>query len=91
MEYTPIGNISDAYIQLLPCLLAPVLWERPANISPLVRLLSAFAVHAAPQIVAQDKLVSGLRFFEIFFFIHIFLNSGWLSWSVSKIDCVKDK
>jgi exportin-2 (importin alpha re-exporter) len=58
MEYTPIGNISDAYIVLLPCLLAPVLWERPANISPLVRLLSAFTVHAAPQIVAQDKVVS---------------------------------
>jgi exportin-2 (importin alpha re-exporter) len=60
MEYTPIGNISDAYIVLLPCLLAPVLWERPANISPLVRLLSAFTVHAAPQIVAQDKVVSAI-------------------------------
>lgn len=44
-------------MQLLPCLLAPVLWERPANVSPLVRLLSAFAKQAAPQIVAQDKLV----------------------------------
>ncbi|RZC37968.1 exportin-2 [Asbolus verrucosus] len=64
MEYTPIGSISDAYIQLLPCLLAPVLWERPANISPLVRLLSAFTVHAAPQIVAQDKLGGFLGVFQ---------------------------
>lgn len=57
MEFTPIGSITDAYIQLLPCLLAPILWERPANVSPLVRLLTAFTQHAAPQIVAQDKLV----------------------------------
>jgi exportin-2 (importin alpha re-exporter) len=64
MEYTPIGNISDAYIVLLPCLLAPVLWERPANISPLVRLLSAFTVHAAPQIVAQDKVGGFLGVFQ---------------------------
>lgn len=57
LEYTPPGAIPEPYMQLLPCLLAPVLWERPANVSPLVRLLSAFAVLAAPQIVAQDKLV----------------------------------
>ncbi|XP_044263819.1 exportin-2 [Tribolium madens] len=64
MEFTPMGNISDAYIQLLPCLLAPVLWERPANISPLVRLLSAFTVHAGYQIVAQDKLSGFLGVFQ---------------------------
>lgn len=58
MENTPPGSIPEPYIQLLPCLLAPVLWERPANISPLVRLLSAYATQAAPQIVAEDKLVS---------------------------------
>ncbi|EFA07339.1 exportin-2 [Tribolium castaneum] len=64
MEFTPIGSISDAYIQLLPCLLAPVLWERPANISPLVRLLSAFTVHAGHQIVAQDKVGGFLGVFQ---------------------------
>lgn len=57
IEFSATGNISEPYLQLLPCLLAPVLWERPANISPLVRLLSAFVNQAAPQIVAQDKLV----------------------------------
>lgn len=57
MELTPTGAIPEPYMQLLPCLLAPILWERPANISPLVRLLSAFITQAAPQIVAQDKLV----------------------------------
>ncbi|XP_063905831.1 exportin-2 [Zophobas morio] len=64
MEYTPIGNMSDAYIQLLPCLLAPILWDRPANISPLVRLLSAFTIHAAPQIVSQNKLEGFLGIFQ---------------------------
>lgn len=57
MEYTPPGSVPEPYMQLLPCLLVPVLWERPANVSPLVRLLSAFAKQASPQIVAQDKLV----------------------------------
>lgn len=57
MELTPPGNVPETYMQLLPCLLAPALWERPANVSPLVRLLHAFIIQASPQIVAQDKLV----------------------------------
>lgn len=64
MEMTPTGAIPDPYMQLLPCLLAPVLWERPANISPLVRLLCAFATQAAPQIIANDKLGGFLGVFQ---------------------------
>ncbi|CAG9765851.1 unnamed protein product [Ceutorhynchus assimilis] len=64
MEYTPAGNIPESYMQLLPCLLAPVLWERPANISPLVRLLRAYITQAAPQIIAQDKLSGFLGVFQ---------------------------
>ncbi|ERL89802.1 exportin-2 [Dendroctonus ponderosae] len=64
MEYSPPGNVSEAYMQLLPCLLSPVLWERPANISPLVRLLKAFLTHATPQIIAQDKLSGYLGVFQ---------------------------
>lgn len=64
MENTPPGSVPEPYMQLLPCLLAPVLWERPANISPLVRLLSAFATQAAPQIVNQDKLGGFLGVFQ---------------------------
>ncbi|CAH0551581.1 unnamed protein product [Brassicogethes aeneus] len=64
MENTPPGAVPETYMQLLPCLLAPVLWERPANISPLVRLLSAFATQAAPQIVGQDKLGGFLGVFQ---------------------------
>ncbi|XP_017781726.1 PREDICTED: exportin-2 [Nicrophorus vespilloides] len=64
MEMTPPGSIPEPYMQLLPCLLAPVLWERPANISPLVRLLCAYSMQAAPQIVAQDKLGGFLGVFQ---------------------------
>ncbi|KAK9880583.1 hypothetical protein WA026_011823 [Henosepilachna vigintioctopunctata] len=64
MEYSGPGNISAAYMGLLPCLLVPVLWERPANISPLVRLLSAFSIVAAPEIIAQDKLAGFLGVFQ---------------------------
>lgn len=64
MEYSPPGNIPEAYMQLLPCLLAPVLWDRPANISPLVRLLRAFVAQATAQIIAQDKLSGFLGVFQ---------------------------
>ncbi|XP_050506211.1 exportin-2 [Diabrotica virgifera virgifera] len=64
MESTPQGNNLEPYMQLLPFLLAPVLWDRPANISPLVRLLCAFALQAAPQIVAQDKVSGFLGVFQ---------------------------
>ena len=36
------ANVPEAYMALFPHLLVPVLWERPANIQPLVRLLQAF-------------------------------------------------
>lgn len=74
MEYTPPGAVPEPYMQLLPCLLAPVLWERPANIGPLVRLLSAFVAQAAPQIVAQEKLVSYMTYNAYFRRDSKFLN-----------------
>lgn len=64
MEMTTQGSIPEPYIQLLPCLLSPVLWERPANVGPLVRLLSAFSIQASSQIVAQDKLNGFLGVFQ---------------------------
>ncbi|XP_066140699.1 exportin-2 [Euwallacea fornicatus] len=64
MEYSSVGNIPESYLQLLPCLLAPVLWDRPANISPLVRLLRVFISRATAQIIAQDKLSGFLGVFQ---------------------------
>ncbi|RWS11546.1 exportin-2-like isoform X2 [Dinothrombium tinctorium] len=57
-------GISEAYMQLFPCLLTPVLWDRPANIHPLVRLLQAFIEKGAKQIVASGKLSGLLGVFQ---------------------------
>lgn len=57
LEYNTRTFAPEAYLELLPCLLVPVLWERPANVSPLARLLSAYARQAATDIVSFDKLV----------------------------------
>ncbi|GLV36439.1 Chromosome segregation 1 [Carabus blaptoides fortunei] len=64
MEMTPPGSVPEPYMQLLPCLLVPALWERPANCSPLVRLLCAFVTQAASQIASQDKLSGLLGIFQ---------------------------
>ncbi|XP_043276599.1 exportin-2 [Venturia canescens] len=52
-------DVPEPYMALFPCLLAPVLFERQANIHPLNRLLQAFVSHGSHQIIAQDK-TSGL-------------------------------
>lgn len=57
------GRIPSAYLALLPCLLAPVLWERPGNVKPLVRLLQAAIVLGPLQIVEDNLLVSFLMNF----------------------------
>ena len=50
-------SVPEAYLLLFPHLLQPILWERPGNIPPLVRLLQAFIEKGAAQI-QPDKLVS---------------------------------
>lgn len=52
-----VERMPDAYFALLPCLLAPVLWERSGNIKPLVRLLQAAIVLSPLQIVEENLLV----------------------------------
>ncbi|XP_076259837.1 chromosome segregation 1 [Rhynchophorus ferrugineus] len=64
LDFTSPGAITEPYMQLLPCLLAPVLWERPANISPLVRLLKSLICQASAQIIAQEKLPGFLGVFQ---------------------------
>ena len=58
MEVHSTG-VPDTYMALFPHLLAPVLWERPGNIPPLVRLIQAFIIQGANQIEAE-KLVCWL-------------------------------
>lgn len=59
MELRTTQEIPDPYMALFPCLLAPVLFERQANIHPLNRLLQAYVSHGSHLIIAQDK-TSGL-------------------------------
>lgn len=63
MEMTQTGAVPEPYMQLFPCLVAPALWERPANCGPLVRLLCAFVTQASQQIISLDKIV---RIFLLF-------------------------
>ena len=53
-----VGKIPDSYFALLPCLLAPVLWEQSGNIKPLVRLLQAAIALGPEQIVKENLLVN---------------------------------
>lgn len=59
-----IGSVPEPYLALFPCLLSPILWERPGNITPLIRLLCTFVKQASPQIQAQGKLMGVLGVFQ---------------------------
>ncbi|XP_028160985.1 exportin-2 [Ostrinia furnacalis] len=58
------GGDSDAYGALLPCLLAPPLWERSANVRPLVRLVCAFVAARAPLVLQSGRLNAMLGVFQ---------------------------
>ena len=58
-------SVPETYMQLFPHLLTPLLWERPGNIPPLVRLLQAFIEKGAKQI-EPEKLVSCAYYFVLY-------------------------
>ena len=53
------GPLPPAYMAIFPALLAPTLWERQANVTPLVRLLEAY-LRVAPAEVAGGGHLSGI-------------------------------
>jgi len=57
LELHSTGSVPQQYMALFPFLLVPVLWERPANIHPLVRLIQAFISRGPGQVVEH---ISGL-------------------------------
>jgi exportin-2 (importin alpha re-exporter) len=59
------AGVPGPYMALFPCLLAPVLWERPGNITPLVKLLQAYISKGPQQVVATDKVVSLGKYLEL--------------------------
>ncbi|XP_072948285.1 exportin-2 [Epargyreus clarus] len=58
------GAAGGAYGALLPCLLAPPLWERAANVRPLVRLLCALVAVRADLVLDAGKLNAMLGVFQ---------------------------
>lgn len=58
------SEVPEPYLALFPCLLAPPLWERPGNVTPLIRLLCAFVKQASPKIQADGKLNAVLGVFQ---------------------------
>ncbi|OXA64637.1 Exportin-2 [Folsomia candida] len=65
LDYHPAGSgVTEPYMFLFPCLLAPPLWEKNANIPPLVQLLKIYVKKGVAQIVASDKLGAMLGVFQ---------------------------
>ncbi|XP_055373310.1 exportin-2 [Condylostylus longicornis] len=58
------GTIPDPYWSLFPCLLSPTLWDRPGNVTPLIRLISAFIRQGSSQISSLGKLNAVLGVFQ---------------------------
>lgn len=58
------GGAEDPYAALLPCVVAPALWERPANVRPLVRLLCAFVATRHNLVINSGRLNAMLGVFQ---------------------------
>ncbi|XP_023173424.2 exportin-2 [Drosophila hydei] len=58
------GPIPEPYWALFPCLLAPPLWDRRGNVTPLIRLLSIFIKQGSTHIQALGKLNGILGIFQ---------------------------
>ncbi|XP_039293224.1 LOW QUALITY PROTEIN: exportin-2 [Nilaparvata lugens] len=54
------SGVPEVYTALYPCLLSPLLWDRPGNVRPLVRLLLAFVRKASPNQMDTVFPLSGL-------------------------------
>ena len=60
LELHSTGSVPGPYMALFSFLLVPLLWERPANIHPLVRLLQAFISRGPSQVVQQIQGLLGV-------------------------------
>lgn len=64
LEYYEPGQVTDRYTELFKMFLTPELWEKPANIQPMVRFLTAFIGRSSPAIVAANKMSPLLGVFQ---------------------------
>jgi exportin-2 (importin alpha re-exporter) len=58
------SSVPQPYMELFQFLLMPVLWERPGNITPLVRLIQAYISRGPQQIVQLNKIEGLLGVFQ---------------------------
>ena len=63
LEYRPDG-LSDAYSSLFGPLMTPSLWESKGNVPGLTRLVTAYLLKGAPQLIAQNHLMPILGVFQ---------------------------
>ena len=64
LEYYEPGQVPASYTELFKMFLTPELWEKPANIQPMVRFLTAFIARSSPAIVAANKMAPLLGVFQ---------------------------
>lgn len=65
LEYRPANTgLGDAYKMLLGPFLSPAIWERRGNIPALTRLLQAYLMKGAAEIVASQQLQAMLGVFQ---------------------------
>ena len=60
LELHSSGTVPDQYMRIFPFLLVPALWERPANIHPLVRLIQAFISRGSAQVQSHAQVIQYL-------------------------------
>lgn len=60
LELHSSGTVPQPYMALFSFLLMPLLWERPTNLHPLVRLLQAFISRGPGQVVHQVQGLLGV-------------------------------
>ncbi|MCL4144882.1 UNVERIFIED_CONTAM: hypothetical protein GTU68_064982 [Idotea baltica] len=58
------ASIPEPYMQLLPFLVLPALWERPGYVGPMVRLLQSFIEKSHAAIIQMGKLEAILGVFN---------------------------
>lgn len=56
--------VPEPYWALFPCLLSPTLWDRSGNVTPLIKLISAFIRRGSSQIASMNKLSAVLGVFQ---------------------------
>lgn len=60
----PVGGVSEGFVKLFQELLAPALWEKPANTRPLTELMHTYIEKMSQTIISQNKLIPLLGIFQ---------------------------